>query len=215
MSQTMALNRALTLTVDTGVGRNCYTLPFEWYTERGGMQYSDSTASESESDDKHTQDQHLHDRDDNGQLGDAMYAADDTTYTHVYAYRPWPQSSTDEQSTTDDDDDNDGYNHYTNIYDNDDTMPSTATIDADTQIVYQTNNNDLSYYGYGDYDFAQLSRTTTAYSVPSTEVMADRGAEDEEEDAGEDCDDDNDNEEEDEDDLIMAQRRWHCPRLER
>ncbi|CAK7232284.1 hypothetical protein SBRCBS47491_008217 [Sporothrix bragantina] len=198
MSQTLALNRALTLTLDTGVNSDYFApTTFEWYTERGGMQYSESTASESEDDSNsyfaqdYTHDFRFDKGTGNGQLGEATYATNDSTY--VYAYRPWPQSSTDEQTAEEDDDD-------------EDATPSTATIDTNTQIVYQT-NNDLSYYGYGDYDFAQLSRTTTAYSVPSTEAKEGSEAE-EHEYEGED--------EEDEDDgLEMAQRRWHCPRLER
>ncbi|CAK7203511.1 hypothetical protein SEUCBS139899_006245 [Sporothrix eucalyptigena] len=194
MAQTMAIRQPLT--IYTGSDRSYHSQGHteEWYNDRGGMQYS-YTPSDSEEDNR-TEVQDYLSYDDKThstvsgnaqeQLGEATYASTDAPYV----YRPWPQTSTDEQQTEE----------YEETEDNDDT----TTAEADCQNPYQT-FYDLSYYGYGDYDFAQLSRTTTTYSVPETRTQeeVDEGyAEDEEE-------------EEDEDDLNMADRRWHCPRPER
>lgn len=93
------------------------------------------------------------------------------------------------------------------------------TTETDTKTAYQAQTQtqyDLSYYGYGDYDFGQLSRVTTAFNMhdfmdPSPSAAEDRdnegddeGEEDEEEEDAEDVDD-----------MSMANRRWHCPRPQR
>ncbi|KAL1913978.1 hypothetical protein Sste5344_000246 [Sporothrix stenoceras] len=85
----------------------------------------------------------------------------------------------------------------------------------------EVQTHDLSYYGYGDYDFGQLSRVTTmAVNIhdlmdpnPVTVTVEERDDdgddEDEEEEEGED---EEAVEEADEaDDLGMENRRWHCP----
>lgn len=96
---------------------------------------------------------------------------------------------------------------------------------AYTQTAYQTQTQtqtqyDLSYYGYGDYDFGQLSRVTTAFNIhdfmdPNPTNAAEDGdneGDDEEEDEGEEEEEEDAG---DADDMSMANRRWHCPRPQR
>lgn len=108
-------------------------------------------------------------------------------------------------------------------------QPEPKTVDGKTEDnahpeteaeTTETQTHDLSYYGYGDYDFGQLSRVSTAAfnihdfmddSNPVTVTVEERPNEgdDEEEEKGEDqvAVEDAD----DADDMSMETRRWHCP----
>lgn len=102
------------------------------------------------------------------------------------------------------------------------TVSQAVSDNTQTQTQTQTEAQpepqyDLSYYGYGDFDFGQLSRTTTAFNIhdfmdpnPLSPIddRANEGDDEGEEEEG--------YEEEDDDDADdMANRRWNCPQPQR
>ncbi|ERT02231.1 hypothetical protein HMPREF1624_00529 [Sporothrix schenckii ATCC 58251] len=89
--------------------------------------------------------------------------------------------------------------------------------DVETEQDDQTQTeHDLSYYGYGDYDFSQLSRVTTAFNIHDfMDPNPMSAVEDNDKEGDKEEDQDDEGTEGDYEDEEDANRRWPCPEPQR